>query len=488
MVCLGVEIYYTSGAFLGAESASNHHISTGNAVVGAPSSAARANSETGGIEAAQKSLTTACESACRYKDVPLTDQSQRICYSFWHFHYGEEKDEFSILINPSPDANTACLAAMRPARQKLMDFTCKLCDVSLPPASDHAEKNAEKNRGVVYTGASSHLALIYVSIKFLRLHEKDEDNKIPVEVYVDSDALGECSQRLEQRLTNVHCIAALAGDKSYANKLYAIRHSTFEEVLFLDADSLLMIHPDRLFNSREFTDTGAVFWPDLWGHACTHPSRADQVRSRHKNKRFFPKSMLNEYRSLAGQSTWPDHIVWDYTNVRWEPKWDHAQEFESGQLLVDKRRHDASLRLAQYLSRDEFAQNILYGDKDCFKFAWLMTGAAFTLAPDPPAQIGAVKQGVGEPVLRRFYVVQRFHGETAFIHQKSSKLQGDNAAAKRALAIPKPGFKWANSEYFDYSYCPGGYDPAPLGDLEWTMASDPLDHAMWDRFYDEFYS
>src|SRR6185369_13685961 len=45
-------------------------------------------------------------------------------------------------------------------------------------------------------------------------------------------------------------------------KPYAIIHSSFKEVLLLDADNVPVLNPEFLFRTPEFLDTGAIFWPD----------------------------------------------------------------------------------------------------------------------------------------------------------------------------------------------------------------------------------
>ena len=37
-----------------------------------------------------------------------------------------------------------------------------------------------------------------------------------------------------------------------------------EQVLFLDSDNVLMRDPSDLFDAAQFRDTGAVLWPDYW--------------------------------------------------------------------------------------------------------------------------------------------------------------------------------------------------------------------------------
>jgi hypothetical protein len=124
-------------------------------------------------------------------------------------------------------------------------------------------------------------------------------------------------------------------------KPYAMLHSAFEQVLLLDADNVPVREPSYLFDSPQFRRTGAVFWPD-----------GDR----------FPA----------------DHPVWGICGV---PYVDEPQ-FESGQVLVDKRRCWRALQLTTYLNDySDFYYEHLYGDKDTFHMAWRMVGQEYTLVP-----------------------------------------------------------------------------------------------------------
>src|SRR5258707_12483738 len=54
-------------------------------------------------------------------------------------------------------------------------------------------------------------------------------------------------------------------------KPYAILHSHFEEVLFLDADQVPVRDPAFLFDQPEYLEAGAVFWPDIIDLSAENP-------------------------------------------------------------------------------------------------------------------------------------------------------------------------------------------------------------------------
>lgn len=56
-------------------------------------------------------------------------------------------------------------------------------------------------------------------------------------------------------------------EHGYQLKINSILLSSFEQVLFLDADNVPIKSPDRIFESKSFTDTGVVLWKDYWKHS-----------------------------------------------------------------------------------------------------------------------------------------------------------------------------------------------------------------------------
>jgi glycosyltransferase involved in cell wall biosynthesis len=113
-------------------------------------------------------------------------------------------------------------------------------------------------------------------------------------------------------------------------KPYALIHSRFKEVLFLDADNVPVVNPESLFETPQFRDTGAVFWPDF-GHLK------------------------------------PEAPIWKLCGVKFrdEPEW------ESGQILVDKERAWQGLQLALwYNEHSDFFYDYVLGDKETFHLAF----------------------------------------------------------------------------------------------------------------------
>jgi len=128
-------------------------------------------------------------------------------------------------------------------------------------------------------------------------------------------------------------------------KPYAILHSPFREVLFLDADNVPVVNPEFLFDSPEFKTTGAIFWPD-----------------------YEPES-----RAKA-------RPIWRSCGLR-QPA---EPEFESGQIVVDKQRCWQALRLSLWFNEhSDFYYRHLHGDKETFHLAFRKLKKSYALVDKP---------------------------------------------------------------------------------------------------------
>ena len=135
----------------------------------------------------------------------------------------------------------------------------------------------------------------------------------------------ECVDALEVRQR--HPARILNG---YEVKPYALLHCPFREVLLLDADNVPLRDPEFLFDTEEFRETGAIFWPDY--------GRLGRERA-----------------------------IWKICGVAYRDE----PEFESGQIVVDKQRCWKALNLAMWFNEhSDFYYHHIHGDKDTFHLAW----------------------------------------------------------------------------------------------------------------------
>ncbi|GMF28055.1 unnamed protein product [Phytophthora lilii] len=187
----------------------------------------------------------------------------------------------------------------------------------------------------------------------------------------------------------------------FGAKVYAIYHSYFEKILFLDSDNVPVRDPSFLFESQEFIDTGAVFWPDFW-----HP--------RHTIFNFHGQSLL-----------------WELLDQRFI----NMFEQESGQLVIDRRRHTAPLELVKFYTfhtPNHFQTfKLVHGDKDLFRLAWLKLKSSFYMIDIPPAVAG---KAFNNTFCGMTMVQHDANGDVLFLHRNTRKLTGE---PKRKIARHK---------------------------------------------------
>jgi ADP-heptose:LPS heptosyltransferase len=131
----------------------------------------------------------------------------------------------------------------------------------------------------------------------------------------------------------------------WALKPYAIVNSPFREVLLLDADNVPVVNPIFLFETPEFQRNGAIFWPD--------------------------------YTKKQGRKA---STIWRSCGLR-RPR---EPEFETGQIVVDKKRCWRALRLALWFNENsDFYYHHIHGDKETFHLAFRKLNQGYALVPKP---------------------------------------------------------------------------------------------------------
>jgi len=146
---------------------------------------------------------------------------------------------------------------------------------------------------------------------------------------------------------NVRCIDAFEIRRRHPARIlngwelkpFAIIHSAFHEALMLDADNVPVVEPSFLFETPEYLRHRAVFWPD--------------------------------YGRLG-----PERSIWQLTGVPYRDE----PEFETGQILVDKRVCWQALRLTMWMNEhSDFWYQHIYGDKETFHMAWRKLELAYAM-------------------------------------------------------------------------------------------------------------
>lgn len=215
-------------------------------------------------------------------------------------------------------------------------------------------KKKLKGKGIVFTaGGVSYVTCAIVSITMLR----EKGCQLPIELWYLGNELSSEVIDIFEGLNVTCCDFRDVGSvnlSGYMLKPLAIINSSFEEVLFLDADNNCVSDPTNLFSSPGYQETGALFWPDYWKTSKKNP-------------------------------------IWQII----ETKTYDIPEQESGQLLINKRKCWKELQLCLHFNRlGAYYYQILHGDKDTFKFAWLALKRKFTMVEQPVGSCGYNRNGV----------------------------------------------------------------------------------------------
>jgi hypothetical protein len=122
-------------------------------------------------------------------------------------------------------------------------------------------------------------------------------------------------------------------------------------------------------------------------------------------------------------------------------------QFESGQLLIDKRRCWRPLQLTLHLNEhSDYYYTAFFGDKDTFHLAWRKVEQEYSLNPHPPGVLGA------NTVLVQFDP----GGKRLFQHRCNAKW----TITERNVRIP--GFLYEEECLALLQELPAKFEPAPF--------------------------
>lgn len=270
-------------------------------------------------------------------------------------------------------------------------------------------KDSFDGNGIVFcAGGISYFTCVWVSINSLR----NLGCRLPIEVWY---LRGELSDEVKHRLEDLGVDCRDFFDEADTEirgvclKPLAILLSKFRNVMFLDADNNCLRDPSYLFSSMEFSEYGALFWPDYWKTSADNPIW-----------RIIAKDCLDEF------------------------------EQESGQILIDKQRCWKPLNLALYFNIcKEVYHKLLFGDKDTFRFAWRALDYRFYMIETEVACCGRF---VGDRFVGNTMIQHDLHGNSLFLHRNLQKWDTLNSLSLGNWRYVKSFSKSAKEKMYHASY------------------------------------
>lgn len=279
------------------------------------------------------------------------------------------------------------------------------------------DEEGQDRTGILMVVYPKLLVSAYATIRTLRFAH---NCSLPIEIWYSTSEMGPNATEngiLKELVTKFAPITLQAIERQdvggFNSKVHAIVHTNLTNLLFLDADNLPVKDPTYLFETREFKEHGAVFWPDFW-----HPAH----------------SIFN----INNQS-----LLWELLDLKFADMF----EQESGQLVVNKKKSSAALKLLEFFAFRKpsiFEQfKLAWGDKDLFRLAWLKTNTSFHMIQSPPGMAGSLVQG-------KFcgMTMAQFDpsGELLFLHRNAMKLNG----GRPPLGKEPDAAIWTHLQTFDW--------------------------------------
>lgn len=220
------------------------------------------------------------------------------------------------------------------------------CDQYIETIAEYP--NRFEGRGIVICGGGiRYFTNAWVCIHMLRRL----GCRLPVQLWhLGSKELNEEMRSLIAPL-GVECVDAHRLRRKFPARLvhgwvlkpYAIVHCPFREILLLDADNVPVVNPEFLFETAQFRETGAIFWPDYF---------------------YKPNKKAT--------------AIWRSCGLR-RPS---EPEFETGQIVVDKKRCWRVLQLSMWFNENsDFYYRHIHGDKETFHLAFRKLCQPYALVP-----------------------------------------------------------------------------------------------------------
>lgn len=276
---------------------------------------------------------------------------------------------------------------------------------------------------VLLSGRPLYLANAYINLCFIR---RDLGCKLPVEIWymgpqerndrmfevigslggVRFIDLCEFQKKYPMKPNSLGCIThgfAPATTDGWRAKAYIILHSSFQEVLYIDSDCFLFQKPEELFASLPgYRETGAVFSADIDVNPNT-PRKTDSATG-----------LLPRVGCFIDRT-------WDYSkpNPMWEIlgiQEDDLPEFDSGFIMVDKRRNIDPVFISFFLNdNSDLTYRYMYGDKDTFHIAWAFCQSPCKVLKDVSRETGhIVSRSLGSVLFEHRVFLDKFNVEVGW--------------------------------------------------------------------------
>jgi len=225
----------------------------------------------------------------------------------------------------------------------------KILPKKFPDIVEEKFTSKSNENGYVYVGGSHFNYLVLLSIKSLR----DSGSIFPVEVLIpknDEFDVELCNYIFP--LYNAKCLVIEDFiEKSTSKKIskfqmksVALLINSFQNVMLLDSDNMILKNPDYLFINEPFISKGLISWPDLWRRSSSpffYKISGVNVNENKKIRNSYWHTFTQENPSTIKNEDW----LYSYHDLEGTIP---ETSSESGQLLINRKTHAKTIFLSTY--------------------------------------------------------------------------------------------------------------------------------------------
>lgn len=237
------------------------------------------------------------------------------------------------------------------------------------------QKNVSE-RGIIIAALEKYEKILLCNIDTLRFQINCQ---IPIEIWQIGQELSNGTQQLLESKKDEWKISfkdvvdytdVPSHWQGYQIKAFIMKHTSFDEVILFDCDSLFLQNPEMIFHDPNYIKTGTFFFKDYLRHT---PKTDDEVVER---KKWFHRLMPFQSPYLTKEC----YYLYDIPTSE-QQYWFYQ---ESGMVYLNRKMHPNVVETIYQLNHDhEETYKYVHGDKETFWIACLLNNVPFYMNKYP---------------------------------------------------------------------------------------------------------
>ncbi|CEP62089.1 alpha-mannosyltransferase LALA0_S04e07536g [Lachancea lanzarotensis] len=256
------------------------------------------------------------------------------------------------------------------------------------------KSTGSNSRGIVMSFPDVHVSLVIRLLKVLDY----QGNQLPIQIIHKGDLALESQRKISQSLpasqklwfVNVKPMLdeRFAMDfHSYRNKWLAAIFSTFQEIVFVDADVVPILPLQSYFTFEEYTSSGALFFKDRsFAHKFDFPYCVPELQSLQATPfeaKYFDHPRAIDKQLMVSMKPTPEHNIIQSLFVGHQ-----RHHMDSGLFVLNKSKHMYALLAGIFLNLAPKLSRCTHGDKESLWLAFLLTNHEYRFHSIPASALG----------------------------------------------------------------------------------------------------